>query len=644
MDKYDNENEYDNVAHYLKVQLSILKENFFSHLRVGINQLQKISISKKPITKLSTANFYPNVKIEEINKVMMKINCGVTVARLTAEQSKLIDWSQQFFNGYLLFFTSSIELNDLVTAIVINSNTRDQDQRTICLKIINKENIEIIRDKKFIMFDSSKDCFEPYRRVFNLMKNLNEHNFPMKDQIVHLKEPNTIERSKPFMYKNFKFKINELINWPSWDDLKLDQLQLTAMHRALNNAMTIIEGPPGNGKTYVGLEILKIILQNTDDTVLVLTQTNSSLDRFLIGASKLTKSIVRFGGRCKSPELQTHVFKPSTHHESKMYLEKLKNDFFDEISILSKMRGNSEEIRQKFERYHRMYEEVNHLNSFCTVRSKRVIGMTTTYAAIAGSVLKMLKPEIVIIDEASCAHECYVIASLTKNTKQLIMLGDELQPQQLEQSVLSLFERLIVGGINYSKLETQMRMRPIISDLVKQTIYQEIKDSDNDESYPAVIGMETNLFCLNHKNPEKTDHDKTSKINEFEAELVVKLSNFLVKSGNKDITILTPYVAQAELIKSGLKSPFVKVAVLDAYQGQESNIVLISLVRSNSQNDIGFLRNESRIADLLTRGRIGMYIIGNMTLFSKTCTLWKQIFKYLTEKQSIGSKFPGISI
>lgn len=70
----------------------------------------------------------------------------------------------------------------------------------------------------------------------------------------------------------------------------------------------------------------------------------------------------------------------------------------------------------------------------------------------------------------------------------------------------------------------------------------------------------------------------------------------------------------------------IKVSTFDSYQGEESQIVLLSLVRSNNEHSIGFLRQEHRISVLLSRAKDGLYIVGNMTLLSSESTVYLILF------------------
>lgn len=651
--------EYQNVSHYLQVQLPLLREDFVNKLRDGVQQL-RVNKPSNDIVKTPSVWIHSNAQIEAVTKSTWNMNCRSIVVNLNHQHKASINWGRRFFNGQMLCFSSTKDFDDLVIAIVIHRDSTKQQPGDINIEIIRTENISDVFNRNFIMIEPVT-FFEPYHRVFNVMKNLNELNFPFKKQILKLNKEKkfpSYTHSKNFTYKDFTFTVDKFNEWPSNEQLGLEAMQLKAVQRAVTSEFTIIQGPPGTGKTFIGLEILKIVLENTNETILILTQTNNALDKFLLGASKFTESIARMGGQCKCKELEPFIHKSLTPFESKKYMKKLQYQHRDE---LERLKGNDDEIFKRVSEHHRLIEEVHQLSSFLTVCQKRVVGMTTTFAARNSSINKMLKPGIVIVEEASEVLESHVLVSLTTATKQLIMIGDHQQLKPLTNSHnlaknfnfnVSLFERMIRNDFDFITLDVQMRMKPEICDLVRGTIYKSLKDGASVQVQSVqsrIQGMSTNLFCLNHSCTESVGDGETSKANLFEAEYVVQLSKHLITVGNTSdqITILTAYAAQAQIIRKRLEDlqlSEVKVAVLDAYQGEESEIILLSLVRSNNQREIGFLATENRIAVLLSRAKFGFYIIANMDCLAGASPTWKKVRDILKKKKAIGDNIPGVEI
>ncbi|KAL8672982.1 MAG: hypothetical protein Q9168_002576 [Polycauliona sp. 1 TL-2023] len=145
-------------------------------------------------------------------------------------------------------------------------------------------------------------------------------------------------------------------------------------------------------------------------------------------------------------------------------------------------------------------------------------------------------------------------------------------------------------------------------------------------------------YFLSHDWPEDTD-DLMSKVNKTEAAMICEFFNYLVKNGvkPKDITVLTFYNGQRKIILSNLRqhpnlqSEIFKVVTVDSYQGEENGIVLLSLVRSNTTNSIGFLSVANRVCVALSRAQQGFYIFGDASLLSRQSRLWLKVIKAMTE-------------
>lgn len=97
--------------------------------------------------------------------------------------------------------------------------------------------------------------------------------------------------------------IRNTATWPTADTLGLNDSQLNAFKSALSRKFSVIQGPPGCGKTFIGLEIISTLLLNTDSQILIVCYTNHALDQFLSGILKYTEDIVRIGNQSKNEVL-----------------------------------------------------------------------------------------------------------------------------------------------------------------------------------------------------------------------------------------------------------------------------------------------------------------------------------------------------
>ena len=282
------------------------------------------------------------------------------------------------------------------------------------------------------------------------------------------------------------------------------------------------------------------------------------------------------------------------------------------------------------------------------IRRATVVGMTTSGAARYHSMLQRIAPKIVIIEEAAEVMEAHIITSLSRGTKHTILIGDhkQLRPKttvfKLAQEYnlgISLFERMVMNSMDCKCLSIQHRMRPEIATLTKRIYNHEIIDHESVCNFDDISGMGDNLFFIDHREPEKEERGLQSFSNPHEAGFLVALCRYLLLQGYKpeQITVLTMYTGQLLELKNRMpKNMFhgVRVCVVDNFQGEENDIILLSLVRSNLK--IGFLQESNRICVALSRARQGFYCIGNFNLLTSKCNLWKEICDDLESRNAIG--------
>ena len=270
------------------------------------------------------------------------------------------------------------------------------------------------------------------------------------------------------------------------------------------------------------------------------------------------------------------------------YIEKLCNH----------LRANFESYTRECEEYKRAKQE----EDYYILDTVDVIGMTTTGAAKYQHIIQKVKPKIVIVEEAAEVLECYIVPCLTAATQQLILIGDhkQLRPSPNEYYLtqkynfdISLFERLIRVGIPHATLQKQHRMRPEIAGLVCPSIYPTLDNHKSVLKYESIGGVTTNLHFFNHKYPETSSADTKSYSNVEEAKLVVGMCDYFLKQSYSpsQITVLTTYTGQLLKLKSLMprhKFEGVGVTVVDNFQGEENDIIILSLVRSNKKGIVGF--------------------------------------------------------
>lgn len=285
-------------------------------------------------------------------------------------------------------------------------------------------------------------------------------------------------------------------------------------------------------------------------------------------------------------------------------------------------------------------------HDFVVLKDAKLIGMTTTGLSKYRALVSALKPKIIMIEEAAETIEAPITAACVESLEHLILVGDHKQLQgscsirELEGEPyflnVSMFERLVKNGVDFRTLTLQRRMVPAIRRLLTP-IYDNIQDHETVNELakvPAMGGLRA--FFFSHDWRENSD-SLLSKYNQNEALMVATFFVYLVLAGvdPSHITVLTFYNGQRKKILKLLKSNrhlqgrHLKVCTVDSYQGEENEIVVLSLVRSSEQNGIGFLKVENRVCVALSRARRGFYMFGNAEHLASESPLWMKVIRIM---------------
>ena len=312
-------------------------------------------------------------------------------------------------------------------------------------------------------------------------------------------------------------------------------------------------------------------------------------------------------------------------------------------------------ILQKMEAYEETAErlkEAKQVEDLEIMRRATVLGMTTTGAARYQRINQALRPRIIVVEEAAEVLEGHIITTLSAGCDHLILIGDhkQLRPSPAVYELAkkfhldcSLFERMVNNGIPCVCLQTQHRMRPEVSVLMKP-IYPELQDDVSVTKYENIRGVQKNMFFVNHASAETHSEETKSKSNKHEALYVVALARYLCQQGYdpSQLTILTTYTGQYRMVTKMLQKSHVKprVCVVDNYQGEENDIILLSLVRSNPEGRVGFLNVANRVCVALSRAKKGFFVIGNLTLLASVVPLWQKLKMILDRQNSVDVSLP----
>ncbi|KAF9557154.1 hypothetical protein CPC08DRAFT_66663 [Agrocybe pediades] len=249
---------------------------------------------------------------------------------------------------------------------------------------------------------------------------------------------------------------------------------------------------------------------------------------------------------------------------------------------------------------------------------------------------------------------------LVLGCKQVVLVGDhqQLGPVIMNKKAAragltqSLFERLVVLGNRPIRLQVQYRMHPCLSEFPSNMFYEGTLQNGvtaperlrKNVDFPWPV-PDTPMFFYQNLGQEEISSSGTSFLNRTEASNVEKIVTKFFKSGvmPSQIGVVTPYEGQRSYIvnymqfNGSLKKDLYKeieVASVDAFQGREKDYIILSCVRSNEHQGIGFLNDPRRLNVALTRAKYGVVILGNPKVLSKH-PLWHYLLTHYKEKNCL---------
>lgn len=266
----------------------------------------------------------------------------------------------------------------------------------------------------------------------------------------------------------------------------------------------------------------------------------------------------------------------------------------------------------------------------------------------------------VLIDESTQAMEAECFIPIVLGVKQLVLVGDHCQlgpvvmckPAAKAGLSKSLFERLVQLSVRPIRLQVQYRMHPCLSLFPSNMFYEGTLQNGVNDVERQFRGLEFQwpnpskpMFFWVSNGGEEISASGTSYLNRTEASSVEKVVTMLLKQGvmPDQIGVVTPYEGQrAHVVQhmqraGSLRSELyhdIEVASVDAFQGREKDFIIVSCVRSNETQGIGFLRDPRRLNVALTRAKYGVIILGNARLLTRN-PLWCALLNHYQENECL---------
>ncbi len=448
-------------------------------------------------------------------------------------------------------------------------------------------------------------------------------------------------------------------------DANLNRSQIEAVEFALTaQDVAIIHGPPGTGKTRTVVELIRQTIAR-GEKVLACAPSNLAVDNLLERLVRSGENTVRLGHPARVlPELQEHTLD-------------LLVDAHPDVLLARRLFREAEGLRDKAARYTRakplpgarqeMRREARELVADARRIEDQVVEQlldraTVICATLTGIDAQLLGDrqfDLVVIDEAAQAIEPACWIPLLRAGR-VVLAGDhcQLPPTILstaaarEGLAVSLMERLIrdLGPGISRRLTTQYRMHEAIMGFSSAEFYESSLVADDTVSGhllhdlphvaagPLTSGPLQFIDTAGASYDEELEPDGESRRNPSEAELVGRQVLALLDAGSlpRELAVIAPYAAQVRLLRDQLRIDGLEIDTVDGFQGREKEAVIISLVRSNTKGDIGFLGDTRRMNVALTRARRKLIVIGDSATIGGH-DFYQRLLTYFESQRAYGT-------
>lgn len=414
--------------------------------------------------------------------------------------------------------------------------------------------------------------------------------------------------------------------------------------------VAVVHGPPGTGKTTTLVEAIFETLRR-ESQVLVCAQSNMAVDWISEKLVDRGINVLRIGNptRVNDKMLSFTYERRFEAHPDYPQLWSIRKA----IRELRQQRKHADSWHQKMDRLKSRATELELRIRSSLFGEARVIASTLTGAA--NRVLEGEKYSTLFIDEAAQALEAACWIAIRKAGR-VILAGDHCQLPPTVKSIMALkggLGKTLMERIVENKPETvtllkmQYRMNEQIMKFSSEWFYHGMVESAPTVSHRGILDYDIPMMWIDTAECDGKEEfvgENFGRINRAEAELTLQtLQQYLEKIGKQrildesiDVGIISPYRAQVQLLRKELRKreffrPYrhlLTVNTVDGFQGQERDIILISLVRSNDGGDIGFLRDLRRMNVAITRARMKLIILGS----SETMTshpFYKKLYEYV---------------